>query len=138
MISALLWQQEVCLLLSYIIVYEKSFQCLSLQKLFYFFFIVGVKGAGCTSNNTIEMEKTLGIEAARLFNFHYSSTGWLCLLNNMRIKKYFLISANLIISKRRCSFSSWKLLKHKILFSFQSDDHERDHLHDEKPRHEYR
>ncbi|XP_066925897.1 DNA-directed RNA polymerase III subunit RPC1-like isoform X1 [Clytia hemisphaerica] len=26
----------------------------------------GVKGAGCTSNNTIEMEKTLGIEAARV------------------------------------------------------------------------
>jgi len=29
------------------------------------YFHIGVKGSGCTSNNTIEMEKTLGIEAAR-------------------------------------------------------------------------
>ena len=26
---------------------------------------LGVKGSGCTSNNIIEVEKTLGIEAAR-------------------------------------------------------------------------
>ena len=29
------------------------------------FLISGVRGTGCTSNNTIEVEKTLGIEAAR-------------------------------------------------------------------------
>jgi len=31
-------------------------------------YVSGVKGTACTSNNTIEVERVLGIEAARLVN----------------------------------------------------------------------